>query len=168
MAPGFDPGQPIAKGAVDMAAHDLICKKLGINLQTWLGSKLTDRIELSYLVSAPDPEATGKVVEQGLSEGFRAFKLKVGHDPSVDVENVRVAMEIAKGCIVWPDANQGYDLDQALRAAQGFEKLAHGKGRQSHVFRPFPVEPPRAPPGCRAGHRSGPPAIPRRGPHARV
>ncbi len=123
MAPGFDPGQPIAKGAVDMAAHDLICKKLGINLQTWLGSKLTDRIELSYLVSAPDPEATGKVVEQGLSEGFRAFKLKVGHDPSVDVENVRVAMEIAKGCIVWPDANQGYDLDQALRAAQGFEKL---------------------------------------------
>lgn len=123
MAPGFDPGQPIAKGALDMAAHDLICKKLGINLQTWLGSKLRDRIELSYLVSAPDPDATGKAVEQGLSEGFRAFKLKVGHNPSVDVENVKVAMEVAKGCIVWPDANQGYDLDQALRAARGFERL---------------------------------------------
>ncbi len=123
LAPGFDPGQPIAKGAVDMAVHDLICKNLGINLQTWLGAKLSDRVELSYLVSAPDPETTAKVVEQGLSEGFRAFKLKVGHNPIVDVEKVRTAMEVAKGCIVWPDANQGYDLDQALRAARGFEKL---------------------------------------------
>lgn len=123
LAPGFDPGQPIAKGAVDMAVHDLICKKLGINLQTWLGSKLTDRIELSYLVSAPDPDATAKVVEQGLSEGFKAFKVKVGNDPALDVASIKMAMDVAPGCTVWPDANQGYDLDAALRAAQGFEDL---------------------------------------------
>ena len=39
LAPGLDPGQPIAKAALDLAAHDLICKKLGINLQTWLGAE---------------------------------------------------------------------------------------------------------------------------------
>ncbi len=123
LAPGFDPGQPIAKGAVDMAIHDLICRKLGINLQTWLGSKLRDRIDLSYLVSAPDPDATAKVVAQGLNEGFKAFKIKVGHDPQIDIENARMTLEIAKGCTVWVDANQGYDLDRALRAARGFETL---------------------------------------------
>ena len=123
LAPGFDPGQPIAKGAVDMAVHDLVCKMLGINLQTWLGSKLRDRVELSYLVSAPDPDATAEVVSTGLKEGFKAFKVKVGNDPVTDVEVVRTAMEVAPGSVVWPDANQGYDLDQALRAARGFEDL---------------------------------------------
>ncbi len=123
LAPGLDPGQPIAKAAIDMAAHDLICKKLNINLQTWLGAKRSDRVELSYLVSAPDPDAIAKVVAQGLSEGFRAFKVKVGHDPSVDIDNVRAAMAAAEGCVVWPDANQGYDLDRALRAARAFEDL---------------------------------------------
>lgn len=123
LAPGFDPGQPIAKGAVDMAVHDLICKKLGINLQTWLGAKLLDRVDLAYLVSAPDPEGTAEVVEKGLADGYKAFKVKVGNDPDVDIEIMKTAIEVAKGGTVWPDANQGYDLDGALRAARGFEKL---------------------------------------------
>lgn len=123
LAPGVDPGQPIAKAAIDLAAHDLVCKKLGITLQSWLGAKLRDRIELSYLVSAPDPDKTAAVVEQGLDEGFRAFKVKVGHDPDVDADNVRTVLEVAKNCTVWPDANQGYTLDQALRMAKVYERL---------------------------------------------
>lgn len=123
LAPGLDPGQPIAKAAIDMATHDLICKHLGINLQTWLGAKGSDRVELSYLVSAPDPDSIAEVVQRGLDEGFRAFKVKVGHNPDTDIENVRAAIASADGGLVWPDANQGYDLDRALRAARGFEAL---------------------------------------------
>ena len=123
LAPGLDPGQPIAKAAIDMAVHDLICKNLGITLLSWIGAKRRDRVELAYLVSAPDPEATAKVVQEGLDQGFRSFKLKVGHDPDDDVENLKAAMETAPGCIVWPDANQGYSLDQALRASRAFEAL---------------------------------------------
>lgn len=123
LAPGLDPGQPVAKAALDLAAHDLVCKKLGINLQSWLGSKLADRIELSYLVSAPDVEGTSRSVQAGLREGYRAFKVKVGHDPRLDVERVKAVLEQAKGCTVWPDANQGYTLEAALRAARGFERL---------------------------------------------
>jgi L-alanine-DL-glutamate epimerase-like enolase superfamily enzyme len=123
LAPGLDPGQPIAKAALDLAAHDLLCKKLGINLQTWLGAKGADRITLSYLVSAPERDALERSVEQGLAEGYTAFKVKVGHDPADDIERVRAVMALAKGCTVWPDANQGYTLDQALRAARGFEAL---------------------------------------------
>ena len=123
LAPGLDPGQPIAKAAIDMAVHDLICKNLGITLLSWIGAKRRDRVELAYLVSAPDPEATAKVVQEGLDQGFRSFKLKVGHDPDDDVENLKAAMETAPGCIVWPDANQGYSLDQARRASRAFEAL---------------------------------------------
>lgn len=123
LAPGLDPGQPVAKAAIDMAAHDLICKALGINLQTWLGAKRSDRVELSYLVSAPDPDAIAEVVAKGRAEGFNAFKVKVGTDPRLDIDKVRAAIEAARGGIVWPDANQGYDLDRALRAARGFEAL---------------------------------------------
>lgn len=123
LAPGLDPGQPIAKAALDLAAHDLLCKKLGINLQTWLGAKGSDRITLSWLVSAPGLDDLSRSVEQGLAEGYRAFKVKVGHDPEQDIERVRTVMALAKDCTVWPDANQGYTLDQALRAARGFEAL---------------------------------------------
>jgi muconate cycloisomerase len=123
LAPGLDPGQPIAKAAIDLAAHDLVCKKLGINLQSWLGAKAADRIELSWLVSAPEVEGTANSVQQGLKEGYRAFKVKVGHEPRLDVERTRKVLELAKGCTVWVDANQGYTLDAALRAARGFAAL---------------------------------------------
>jgi L-alanine-DL-glutamate epimerase-like enolase superfamily enzyme len=123
LAPGLDPGQPIAKAALDLAAHDLVCNKLGINLQSWLGTKAADRIELSYLVSAPEVEGTANSVQAGLKEGYRAFKVKVGHEPQLDIDRVRAVLALAKGCTVWPDANQGYTLEEALRAARGFEAL---------------------------------------------
>jgi muconate cycloisomerase len=123
LAPGLDPGQPIAKAALDLAAHDLICRSLGIPLQSWLGAKARDRIELSYLVSAPDVEGVLQSVQAGLKEGYRAFKVKVGHEPKLDIERVRGVLELAKDCTVWVDANQGYTLDEALRAARGFEVL---------------------------------------------
>jgi muconate cycloisomerase len=127
LAPGLDPGQPIAKAALDLAAHDLVCGKLGIGLQSYLGAKGADRIELSWLVSAPEVEGTAKSVQQGLQEGYRAFKVKVGHEPRLDVERTRKVLELAKGsnadCTVWVDANQGYTLDAALQAARGFAAL---------------------------------------------
>ena len=112
-----------SKAALDLAAHDLICCKLGINLQSWLGAKAADRIELSYLVSATDVEGTVKQVEAGLKEGYRAFKVKVGHAPALDVERMRAVLAAAKDCTVWADANQGYSLADALVAARGFEAL---------------------------------------------
>jgi L-alanine-DL-glutamate epimerase-like enolase superfamily enzyme len=123
LAPGLDPGQPVAKAALDFAAHDLICKSLGIPLQSWLGAKKSNRIELSYLVTAPDVEGVVASVQAGLALGYRAFKVKVGHEPRLDIERVRAVLGLAQECIVWVDANQGYTLDEAMRAARGFEAL---------------------------------------------
>jgi len=123
IATALDPGQPVAKAAIDLALHDLVCKKLGVTLQTWLGSKALDGIELSYLVSVPDPEKAAEVTTAALKDGYKAFKVKVGHNPDVDIANVKAVMETAPGCVVWPDANQGYTLSQALSMARAFEDL---------------------------------------------
>lgn len=123
MAPGLDPGQPIAKAAVDVAVHDLICRKLDIPLQAWLGSKKLDGVEQARLVSTDNPDSAAEITQAALDEGFKAFKVKVGHDPAVDVDCVRAVIDTAPGCTVWPDANQGYALDQALLMARAFEDL---------------------------------------------
>jgi muconate cycloisomerase len=123
IAPGLDPGQPIAKNAIDVAVHDMIGRKLGINLQSWLGAKRQDHVRLARLVSAATPAEAEKITRDGLAAGYEGFKVKVGHDPDHDTELLSAVIGAADGAIVWPDANQGYTLEQALHACRAFEKL---------------------------------------------
>jgi muconate cycloisomerase len=123
LAPGLDPGQPVAKCALDVALHDLLCRRLGIPLQSWLGAKRLDRVKLARLVSAATPEEAARITRAGLAEGYEGFKVKVGHHKAIDAELVRAVKEAAPGSYVWPDANQAYTLEEAMRMAQAFEKL---------------------------------------------
>lgn len=115
LAPMFDPGQPVAKNAIDVAVHDLICRKMGIPLQKWFGACRRDRIDLARLVSADGPADAARMTREGLAEGYRGFKVKVGHRPEHDAEVLGAVHEAAQGAFVWPDANQGYTTEQAMR-----------------------------------------------------
>ncbi|MDQ6638746.1 MAG: mandelate racemase [Pseudomonadota bacterium] len=123
LATGLDPGQPIAKCAIDLAVHDLIGKRLGIPLQSWLGAKRADSVRLARLVSAASADEAARITRAGLAEGYQGFKIKVGHAKALDADIVRAVVEAAEGAYVWPDANQGYTLDEALRLSRVFEKL---------------------------------------------
>ena len=123
LATGMDPGQPIAKCALDVALHDLLCRRLGIPLHHWLGSKRLDRIRLARLVSAATPEEADRITRAGVAEGYEGFKVKVGHHKHLDVDIVRAVIEAAPGAYVWPDANQGYTPEEAIRMARAFERL---------------------------------------------
>ena len=123
LAVGLDPGQPIAKCALDLALHDLIGKRLGISVQSWLGSKRADSVTLSRLVSAASPDEAARLTTEGLAEGYRGFKVKVGHQKELDVDIVKAVVEAAKGAFVWPDANQGYTVEEALRFSRAFEAM---------------------------------------------
>jgi muconate cycloisomerase len=123
LAVGLDPGQPVAKAAIDVAVHDLIGRRLGISLQSWLGTKRRDRVELARLVSAATPEEASRLTRDALAEGYRGFKVKVGHHKALDGAIVQAVVEAADGAYVWPDANQGYTLDEALRMTRAFERL---------------------------------------------
>jgi L-Ala-D/L-Glu epimerase len=123
LAVGMDPGQPIAKCAIDLAVHDLIGKRLGINLQSWLGAKRADCVPLARLVSAATPQEAAQITEAAWSEGFRGFKVKVAHHKELDADIVRAVVKAARGAYVWADANQGYSLEEALRMCKAFEAL---------------------------------------------
>jgi len=123
LATGLDPGQPIAKAALDIALHDLVCKRLRIPLQAWLGAKRASSVKLARLVSAATPDEAARITTEGLAEGYQGFKVKVGHHKSRDVELVRAVLEAAPGACVWPDANQAYTLEEAVRMAKAFERL---------------------------------------------
>lgn len=123
LAPGLDPGQPVAKGALDVALHDLLCRRLGIPLQAWLGAKRLDRVKLARLVSAATPEEAARITVAGRAEGYQGFKVKVGHHKAIDAELVKAVIDAAPGATVWPDANQAYTLEEAVRMAKVFEKL---------------------------------------------
>jgi len=72
-----------------------------------------------------DRKVTGDCrIEQGvvLTEGYQGFKVKVGHHKALDAEIVRAVVDAARGAYVWPDANQGYTLEEALRMARAFER----------------------------------------------
>ncbi|MEO8925356.1 MAG: enolase C-terminal domain-like protein [Caldimonas sp.] len=123
LAMGLDPGQPIAKAAVDIALHDLIGKRLGINLQSWLGAKGADSVTLARLVSASAPEEAARLTTEALSEGYRGFKVKIGHNKALDADIVRAVVEASAGSYVWVDANQGYTLEEALKMSRVLERL---------------------------------------------
>ena len=125
IAPAFNMGQPIAKSAIDMALHDLICKKLGITLRDFLGAKRADRVELTWMVSAKDPSEAERITAEGLERGHKGFKVKIGiHGEDVDIEILRAVRRVAgEGAFIWADANQGYTLDTALRQARRMEEI---------------------------------------------
>jgi muconate cycloisomerase len=123
LASGMDPGQPIAKCALDLALHDLVCRRLGIALHQWLGAKRLDRIRLARLISAATPDEAAEMTRAGLAEGYAGFKVKVGHHKHLDADIVRAVVEAAPGSYVWPDANQGYSLDEAIRMSRTLERM---------------------------------------------
>ncbi len=123
LAPGLDPGQPVAKAAIDLAVHDLICCKMKIPLQSWLGAKRRDRVEIGRLVSAPTPEKAAEITREARAEGYKGFKVKVGHDADLDAEVMTAVVEAADGGFVWPDANQAYSLQQAQTFLRHIENL---------------------------------------------
>jgi muconate cycloisomerase len=122
---GFSIGMPLAKGAVDVAVHDLLGKALGLPVYALLGGKRLDRIQLAWIVSSEGAGGAEASIVEGRQRGYRAFKVKVGlHDEREDVRSVeRVRAAAGDDAVLWVDANQGYTADVALRVARELEHL---------------------------------------------
>src|SRR5690606_20674506 len=97
LATGMDPGQPIAKCALDVALHDLLCRRLGSALHQWLGSKGLGRTRPARLVAAATPEGADRINRAGAAEGYEGFKVKVGHHKHLDADIVKAVLEAAPG-----------------------------------------------------------------------
>ena len=118
IAPGVQIGQPIAKSAIDMALHDLLGKQRGISLGAMLGRGYQCPVSLCYVVSADSVDEAIRQTEEGMANGYHGFKVKTGIHPETDGEMMQEVMRVAAGKTVWVDANQGWDLNTAIRLAR--------------------------------------------------
>lgn len=116
-------GNYAAKSAIDMALHDIWGKQENRPLYLLLGGYrkelLTDRS-----IGIKSPEHMAQDAVRAVNEGFRAIKIKVGTNPSQDIERVRRVREaVGEEIQLRVDANQGWTPEQAIQVLKKIEKF---------------------------------------------
>jgi muconate cycloisomerase len=112
-------GNNAAKGAIEMALHDLVGRATSRPAYALLGDKRRSRIALLGVISNGELAADLRDAEKKKSDGFQAFKIKVGIDkPLIDGERTRqVCRLLGPGLLICSDANQGWSTQEALKYA---------------------------------------------------
>jgi muconate cycloisomerase len=110
-------GNTGAKSAVEMAAIDLIGRKLGVSAVEILGGRSRDVLEPMWLLGHAAPEEDIEEARAQYAQGYRFFKLKVGtksiENDIASVTGVRDALgPAARLCA---DANGGLQFAAACR-----------------------------------------------------
>lgn len=91
-------GHNYAKAAIDIAAHDLMGKALGVSVATLLGGALTTLVPSYYSTIVGDPDETARIAAEKAAEGYPRLQIKVGGRPvEQDVETVRKVWEKVRG-----------------------------------------------------------------------
>ena len=111
-------GHPYVKSALDMACWDILGKASGQPVAVLLGGRYGDSFPLYRAISQDTPQAMAEKVALYRSQGYTKFQLKVGGDPDVDLERIRVAAAgLQAGDVLIADANTGWTQHQAIRVA---------------------------------------------------
>jgi D-galactarolactone cycloisomerase len=112
----------VALSGVDIALWDILGKARGVPIYRLLGGKCRDKVPLYATALYPEePAKVAKKARAFAEQGFHGVKIKVGFDLDQDIRIVRaVRQELGKDFSVMTDANQGYTVDVALRAAEAF------------------------------------------------
>ncbi len=113
-------GTPSAKAAVDFALFDIFAQTIGRPLKDVLGGK-KEKIETSLTVDIGDTEYSVAHAKKLLDAGARVLKVKIGLNPSEDVERIRAIRDITDAKIR-VDGNQGYSLKRAMKVLHEIER----------------------------------------------
>jgi o-succinylbenzoate synthase len=116
-------GNPMAKGAVENAAWDLLGRARGESLSQMLGSTRA-RVEVGVSLGIePSIDALLGRIERYLNEGYRRIKIKI--KPSWDIEPLRQIRAKYPDISLMVDANSAYTLadTEHLRQVDDFNLL---------------------------------------------
>ncbi|MBO6258058.1 MAG: mandelate racemase/muconate lactonizing enzyme family protein [Succinivibrio sp.] len=114
-----------AMSALDIAYWDLLAKSLNVSLYDLLG-RVRDKVPLygSGINLNLSVEEVIEQVKRWKAQGYACAKVKVGKpDLEEDVMRLRKIQEAVPGYGLAVDANQGWNLPQALRAFKRFDDL---------------------------------------------
>lgn len=113
-----------AKGAVDVALHDLQARSLGVPVHALIGGIVRDSIPVIRIVALKEPGEMAKNAQLLVDDAYRYLKIKVGGDLRKDVARVRAIREqVGPDVHFTIDANQSYSPKEAIRAITALEDL---------------------------------------------
>lgn len=114
-------GHNYAKAAIDIAAHDLLGKHLGVSVSELLGGAATNRVPSYYATGVGTPDDIARLARQKMAEGYPRLQIKVGGRPvEIDVEVIRKVWEVVQGSgmRLAVDGNRGWTTRDALRVSR--------------------------------------------------
>lgn len=120
---GTSSGQPIAKAAIDMALHDLIGSASEKRLADMWFSTYRQTLEISYLISTSNPEEAEQKAQHAQLNGYKGLDVKIGLNPDIDIEILEAVKGAAPNLFLRVDANQAYNLQQAVKLAKRMEHI---------------------------------------------
>jgi L-alanine-DL-glutamate epimerase-like enolase superfamily enzyme len=117
-------GNGSAKCAVDIALYDIIGKAVGKPVYRVLGGE-EGLVQNGATIGIAGHQEMVREARYYVEErGYRIIKVKVGLDPSGDVEALRLIRQAVGDQVrLRVDANQGYTITGALKALEGFAAL---------------------------------------------
>lgn len=122
-------GHSCAKAGIDMALHDLVGRALHAPVSALLGGRRDRRVGVSLEIAAGAADAMAAECVRFVALGVREFKAKIGGDPDGDADRVRAIREaVGRDVRLRADANQGYDLKEAMRFCRLVERDDLGLG----------------------------------------
>lgn len=114
----------MAKGAIDMACHDISGKISGLPVHQMLGGAKRENIPLVWSVGNSLPGQTLADIREVYDQGYRTVMIKTGHfEPETDVERVKLVRKSWPDLKIIVDVNQGWDVNTAIVSGHKMESL---------------------------------------------
>ncbi|RLF22740.1 MAG: dipeptide epimerase [Thermoprotei archaeon] len=111
-----------ARAALSIAIFDILGKHYGEPLYKLFGGS-RERVETDYTIGIKKPEEMAEEAKELVKRGFRVLKVKLGEDPEVDLERIRLIREnIGSATKIRVDANQGWSFKDAKRVIDELER----------------------------------------------
>ena len=107
------PQNPSVIAAVETALLDGFTRAKCIPLWRYFGRKCR-KLQSDITIVLSDLEETQASARRFYAQGFRTFKVKVGHDLDLDLKRLMAVHTIAPDGRILVDANQGYTVDGTL------------------------------------------------------
>lgn len=114
-------GHNYAKAAIDIAAHDVIGKRLGVRVCDLLGGGAADRVPTYYSTSVGDPDETARIAGERMVEGYTRIQVKLGgRAVDIDIETLRKVWEVIEGSgmRLAADGNRGWTTRDVRRLSE--------------------------------------------------
>jgi 4-hydroxyproline betaine 2-epimerase len=114
-------GHNYAKAAIDIAAHDLLGKHLGVSVSDLLGGALTDRVPSYYSTVVGPPDETARLAAEKRAEGYPRLQVKIGgRTLEEDIETICKVWEVIRGSGMRfaVDGNRSLTTRDALRLSR--------------------------------------------------